>query len=75
MVGEGTLGLEIDAPVLEVGIEPLLRVPVAVDERLRLVVVDVERSCLALPLESPWRTVNHRIVQKTVADKVDEPVG
>lgn len=75
MAGEGTLGLEIDAPVLEIGIEPLLRVPVTVDERLRLVVVDVERSCLPKSPEVPWRTFGHRMVQEAVADQVDEPVA
>ena len=53
MVGEGPLGLEADAPVLEIGIEAFLRFPVAIDKTLCLVLVDVERPCLALPLEIP----------------------
>lgn len=75
MAGEGPLGLEVDAPVLEIGIEPLLRVPVAVDERLHFVFVDVERSCIALSPEVPWRMFGHRMVQEAVADQVDEPVA
>ena len=74
MVGEGPLGLEADAPVLEIGIEAFLRFPVAIDKTLCLVLVDVERPCLALPLEIPWHTVVYRIVQEAVADKVDKPV-
>ena len=75
MAGEGTLGLEADAPVLEIGIESLLGVPDAVDEALCLIIVEVERTCLPLVSEIPWRTVGHGMVQKAVADKVDEPVA
>src|SRR3712207_475606 len=75
MAGEGTLGLEVDAPVPEIRIEPFLRVPVAIDKTLRLVIVDVERTCLALFPEIPWHTVGYGMVQETIADKVDEPVA
>ena len=75
MIGEGSLCLEVYTPVLEIGIEPLLRFPVAVDESMCLIIVYVKRSCFMLFLEIPCHTVGNGMVQDAVTYKVDEPVA
>ena len=75
MAAKGTLGVEVYAPVLEIGIELLLALPIVHAEGLQVVFVDIKRFALLAGVEYPCFTDFLRFVQQAAAYEVDQPVG
>ena len=75
MAGKSTLREDVNATVLEVGIETLVGLPVVYVKTVDIVIIQPERSVLPSGLDDAQRSVIDGLVQQSVADKVDQPVG
>ena len=75
MAAKGTLGVEVYAPVLEIGIELLLALPIVHAEGLQVVFVDIKQFVLLVGVEYLCFTDFLRLVQQAAAHQIDEPVG
>ena len=72
MAVKGVLCIEVDAPVLEVGVELLLCFPVLGIESVDVVVGQVERFDVPFGLNDACLPVLDGMVQQSVADKIDQ---
>ena len=75
MAGKSTLREDVNATVLEVGIETLVGLPVVYVKMVYVVILETERAAVLLGLDDTDWSVFDGVVQQSVTDKVDQPVG
>ena len=74
MAVESILRAKVDTPVLEIGIELLLCLPVLKVELVQVVVCGVERLQVPLGPDNPHFSIGDGIIQQPVAHEVHQPV-
>ncbi len=75
MVGKSTLREDVNATTLEVRIETLVGLSVVYVKTVYVVIMKTERMVVLLRLDDTDRPVLDGVVQQSVTDKVDQPVG